>query len=157
MSSQYLTNLNPPPPQSLLEYDIEPGVVFISTTTEQLFVNLIITVTNTTGAVVDCMQFQFGFLAGALAGNLTTVDQAASVTASSDQSEWRITASGFSENNPHLYLFTATPSGVDEFLTLALMARFASQGGDDYASKLLAMMRKGFGGHAVQSAPERGG
>jgi len=40
-------------------------------------------------------------------------------------------------------------------LTLALMARFASQGGDDYASKLLAMMRKGFGGHAVQSAPER--
>jgi 6-phosphogluconate dehydrogenase len=34
-------------------------------------------------------------------------------------------------------------------LTLALMARFASQGRDDYAAKLLAMMRKGFGGHAV--------
>jgi len=34
-------------------------------------------------------------------------------------------------------------------LTLALMARFASQGGDDYAARLLAMMRKGFGGHAV--------
>jgi 6-phosphogluconate dehydrogenase len=30
------------------------------------------------------------------------------------------------------------------------MARFASQGHDDYASKLLAMMRAGFGGHAVQ-------
>ncbi len=42
-------------------------------------------------------------------------------------------------------------------LTLALMARFASQGGDDYANKLLAMMRKGFGGHAVQSVPEHGG
>jgi 6-phosphogluconate dehydrogenase len=42
-------------------------------------------------------------------------------------------------------------------LTLALMARFASQGGDDYANKMLAMMRKGFGGHAVQSVPERGG
>ncbi|HHO68623.1 MAG TPA: 6-phosphogluconate dehydrogenase, partial [Gammaproteobacteria bacterium] len=27
--------------------------------------------------------------------------------------------------------------------------RFASQGGADFANKLLAMMRKGFGGHAV--------
>jgi 6-phosphogluconate dehydrogenase len=37
-------------------------------------------------------------------------------------------------------------------LSLALMARFASQGRDDYASRVLAMMRKGFGGHAVVSA-----
>ena len=36
-------------------------------------------------------------------------------------------------------------------MSLALMARFASQGQDDYASKLLAMMRAGFGGHAVQA------
>jgi 6-phosphogluconate dehydrogenase len=36
-------------------------------------------------------------------------------------------------------------------LSLALMARFASQGGDDYAARLLAMMRKSFGGHAVVS------
>jgi 6-phosphogluconate dehydrogenase len=35
-------------------------------------------------------------------------------------------------------------------LSLALMARFASQGKDDYAGRLLAMMRKSFGGHAVQ-------
>jgi 6-phosphogluconate dehydrogenase len=35
-------------------------------------------------------------------------------------------------------------------LSLALMARFASQGRDDYAGKLLAMMRQGFGGHGVQ-------
>ena len=34
-------------------------------------------------------------------------------------------------------------------LTLALMARFTSQGGGDYANKLLAMMRKSFGGHAL--------
>ena len=40
-------------------------------------------------------------------------------------------------------------------MSLALMARFASQGQDDYGSKLLAMMRAGFGGHAVQPA-ERG-
>jgi 6-phosphogluconate dehydrogenase len=35
-------------------------------------------------------------------------------------------------------------------MSLALMARFASQGQDDYGSRLLAMMRAGFGGHAVQ-------
>ncbi len=35
-------------------------------------------------------------------------------------------------------------------MSLALMMRFASQGKDDYANKLLAMMRKSFGGHAVK-------
>jgi 6-phosphogluconate dehydrogenase len=34
-------------------------------------------------------------------------------------------------------------------ITLALMGRFSSQGGSDYARRLLAMMRAGFGGHAV--------
>jgi 6-phosphogluconate dehydrogenase len=34
-------------------------------------------------------------------------------------------------------------------MSLALMMRFASQGRADYADKLLAMMRRGFGGHAV--------
>jgi 6-phosphogluconate dehydrogenase len=38
-------------------------------------------------------------------------------------------------------------------MTMALMSRFASQGADDYASKLLAKMRQGFGGHAVTAAP----
>jgi 6-phosphogluconate dehydrogenase len=38
-------------------------------------------------------------------------------------------------------------------LSLALMTRFASQGRDDYAARLLSMMRKGFGGHAVASDP----
>ena len=37
-------------------------------------------------------------------------------------------------------------------MTMALMSRFASQGADDYASKLLAKMRQGFGGHAVTTA-----
>jgi 6-phosphogluconate dehydrogenase len=37
-------------------------------------------------------------------------------------------------------------------LSLALMARFASQGRDDYAGRLLAMMRKSFGGHAIVGA-----
>jgi 6-phosphogluconate dehydrogenase len=36
-------------------------------------------------------------------------------------------------------------------MSLALMTRFASQGKSDYADKLLAMMRKGFGGHRVEA------
>ena len=34
-------------------------------------------------------------------------------------------------------------------MSLALMMRFASQGQDEFGSKLLAKMRQGFGGHAV--------
>jgi len=34
-------------------------------------------------------------------------------------------------------------------MTLALMSRFDSQGKADFGNKMLAMMRKGFGGHAV--------
>jgi 6-phosphogluconate dehydrogenase len=34
-------------------------------------------------------------------------------------------------------------------ITMALMERFSSQGRADYAGKLLALMRAGFGGHAV--------
>ena len=39
-------------------------------------------------------------------------------------------------------------------MSLALMSRFSSQGQQDYADKLLAMMRNQFGGHAVRSADE---
>ena len=35
-------------------------------------------------------------------------------------------------------------------ITMALMGRFSSQGRSDYARKLLAMMRAGFGGHPVK-------
>jgi 6-phosphogluconate dehydrogenase len=35
-------------------------------------------------------------------------------------------------------------------ITMALMSRFSSQGRADYSRKLLALMRAGFGGHAVQ-------
>src|SRR4029077_19715571 len=38
-------------------------------------------------------------------------------------------------------------------ITLALIKRFSSQGGSNYARRLLALMRAGFGGHAVQNAP----
>ncbi len=36
-------------------------------------------------------------------------------------------------------------------MTLALMSRFASQGKGDFANQMLAMMRKGFGGHSVKN------
>ncbi|MHB8454451.1 MAG: phosphogluconate dehydrogenase (NAD(+)-dependent, decarboxylating) [Acidiferrobacterales bacterium] len=39
-------------------------------------------------------------------------------------------------------------------MSLALMMRFSSQGGSDYAARLLGMMRKGFGGHAVRPEME---
>jgi 6-phosphogluconate dehydrogenase len=40
-------------------------------------------------------------------------------------------------------------------MSLALMMRFASQGKDEYADKLLAMMRRGFGGHATKEKSNR--
>jgi len=42
-------------------------------------------------------------------------------------------------------------------MTLALMSRFASQGKGDFANQMLAMMRQGFGGHAVESGEGTGG
>ncbi len=39
-------------------------------------------------------------------------------------------------------------------ISLALMMRFASQGKDEFGDKLLAMMRRGFGGHATQETKE---
>ena len=39
-------------------------------------------------------------------------------------------------------------------MSLALMMRFASQGRDDFGDKMLAMMRKGFGGHAIKPGAE---
>jgi 6-phosphogluconate dehydrogenase len=39
-------------------------------------------------------------------------------------------------------------------MSLALMMRYASQGGDEYSAKLLAKMRQGFGGHALGQEPK---
>ncbi|MDP2827515.1 MAG: decarboxylating 6-phosphogluconate dehydrogenase [Sulfuricellaceae bacterium] len=47
--------------------------------------------------------------------------------------------------------FEAIEQGVPApVMSLALMMRFATQGSNDYPAKMLAMMRKGFGGHAVK-------
>jgi 6-phosphogluconate dehydrogenase len=42
-----------------------------------------------------------------------------------------------------------TPAPV---IAMALMSRFDSQGKADTANKLLSLMRKGFGGHAIKGA-----
>jgi 6-phosphogluconate dehydrogenase len=39
-------------------------------------------------------------------------------------------------------------------MSLALMMRFASQGKDEFSDKLLAMMRRGFGGHETKSGKD---
>jgi 6-phosphogluconate dehydrogenase len=39
-------------------------------------------------------------------------------------------------------------------ISTALMMRFASQGQDAYAARLLALLRRGFGGHAIKAAVE---
>jgi 6-phosphogluconate dehydrogenase len=41
-------------------------------------------------------------------------------------------------------------------ISLALMMRFATQGSNDYAAMLLALMGAVFGGHAVQREPPAG-
>jgi 6-phosphogluconate dehydrogenase len=42
-------------------------------------------------------------------------------------------------------------------MTLALIMRLASQGKGDYTDRLLAMMRKGFGGHKIEHTAAAGG
>jgi glutamine cyclotransferase len=120
MSLQYLTNANPPPAESVLQYDVEPNIVLVSTSAQQFYANLTITVYNPTSAPVNCMEFQFGFLAGATTGNLTTAAEARTIAPVSDQNEWGIVNSGsINTSDPNLYLFTATPSGIDKYLPLA--------------------------------------
>jgi 6-phosphogluconate dehydrogenase len=41
-------------------------------------------------------------------------------------------------------------------MSLALMMRFSSRGNGDYAAKILAKMREGFGGHAVRTNRQPG-
>ena len=69
--------------------------------------------------------------------NDATLDKIAPMAADSGEGRWAA--------------IEAVELGVPAPVTsLALMARFSSQGKDDYSAKLLAMMRAGFGGHAVQ-------
>lgn len=66
-----------------------------------------------------------------------TLDAIAPFVADSGEGRWTVLES----------VEQGTPAPV---MTLALMMRFASQGKHEYTDKLLAMMRKGFGGHGVK-------
>jgi len=72
-------------------------------------------------------------------GNLAEI---APVVADSGEGRWTALES--------IELGVPTPA-----ITAALMNRFSSQGRSDYARRLLAMMRAGFGGHATQPAKQK--
>src|ERR1041385_160179 len=118
MSLQFLTNINPPPAQSMLQYDVEPGAVYVSTSTEYMYADLTLTVFNPTSAPVNCLEFQFGFLAGANGDSLTNVADVTSVQPASDQGNWSVNSAGWDSTNPNLYVFTFEPSGISEYQPL---------------------------------------
>ena len=72
------------------------------------------------------------------------LDQLAPIVADSGEGRWTIDES----------IRQGTPAPV---IAMALMTRFASQGKGDTGNKLLALMRKGFGGHAITTAPKSDG
>jgi 6-phosphogluconate dehydrogenase len=76
--------------------------------------------------------------AGILQGN-EPLESVAPVVADSGEGRWTALES--------IELGVPTP-----VITMALMGRFSSQGGSDYARRLLAMMRGRFGGHAIPHA-----
>ena len=110
MDLQYLTNNNPPPTQSVLQYSISPDTVFISTDQQTMYANLTVIVFNPSQTeTVTCMAFQFGFLVGAEYGDLTA--SATGIQPSSDQTEWTISKLASEDpDNPNQYNYTVTPS-----------------------------------------------
>ncbi|MBA3477212.1 MAG: decarboxylating 6-phosphogluconate dehydrogenase [Lautropia sp.] len=69
------------------------------------------------------------------------INQVAPVVADSGEGRWTVEES----------MRQGTPAPV---IAMAMMSRFDSQGKADTGNKLLALMRKGFGGHAVTGAPK---
>ncbi|MEO6269931.1 MAG: phosphogluconate dehydrogenase (NAD(+)-dependent, decarboxylating) [Lautropia sp.] len=72
------------------------------------------------------------------------LDQLAPIVADSGEGRWTLDES----------VRQGTPAPV---IAMALMTRFASQGKADTGNKLLALMRKGFGGHATTTTPKADG
>src|SRR5436190_9966748 len=119
MTLQFVPNATPPPAQSILQYDVEPGTVYASTATESMYANVTITVYNSTSAPINCRQFQFGFIADALAGDaLTTANDIGAITPVSDQNAWSLSSSGWDTAQPNRYLYNFEPSGIDDYLPL---------------------------------------
>jgi 6-phosphogluconate dehydrogenase len=74
--------------------------------------------------------------------NNEDLSEIAPIVADSGEGRWTVLES--------IELGVPTPA-----ITAALMNRFSSQGRSDYARRLLAMMRAGFGGHATQPAKQK--
>ena len=62
MNLQYITNTEPPPAQSVLQYSISPDTVFVSTATQPMYANLTITVFNPSTGAVTCQMFRVRLL-----------------------------------------------------------------------------------------------
>ncbi len=118
MSLEFLTNDNPPPARSILQYDVQPGTVYVSTETESMYANLTITVYNPDDLPVNCMQFQLGFMADAGGDALTTANDIANITPFSDQNTWALSSAGWDSAKPNRYLYNFEPAGIDEYLPL---------------------------------------
>jgi 6-phosphogluconate dehydrogenase len=63
----------------------------------------------------------------------------------------KVADSGEGRWTAHEAITLGVPAPV---ISTALMVRFASQGSDDFGARLLALLRRGFGGHALPSAAE---
>ena len=61
----------------------------------------------------------------------------------------KIADSGEGRWTAHEAIDLGVPAPV---ISTALMARFSSQGSDDFGARLLALLRKGFGGHPLPTA-----
>ena len=115
MDLQPITNNNPPPAQSVLQYSVNPDTVFVSTNTQPMYANLTITVFNPSQTdTVTCQMFQFGFYVGAAYGDLTA--EMTGIETSSAQSGIGISKTA-TENtdNPTLYQFSAPATGMANF------------------------------------------
>ncbi len=111
MDLQYITNTEPPPAQSVLQYSISPDMVFVSTATQPMYANLTITVFNPSTEAVTCQMFEFGFYVGAEVDDLTTT--ATGIQSSSAQTGWTISEQA-TENTDTLtlYQFSVPASGM---------------------------------------------
>ena len=111
MNLQYITNTEPPPAQSVLQYSVNPDTVFVSTATQQMYANLTITVFNPSTEAVTCQMFHFGFYVGAEYGDLTA--QTTGIQTSSGQTSLDISKEAIADPDaPSLYYYAAPPSGT---------------------------------------------
>ena len=107
MNRQYQNrDFDTPPAPFVLQYGIDPTLVYVSTATQTISVDLTITVFNPTSAAVDCESFQFGIYVGGAQADLAATD--AGVKLTSDQTQWNTTAQPVAQGN--LYWYTAQPA-----------------------------------------------